>query len=260
MEYAVVCTVAVLVSGLTLVSGFGLGTVLMPAFALFFPVPVAIAATAVVHLATNVFKVLLVGRMADWGVVARFALPGAAAAVLGASLLGVVAGVAPVASYELAGHELEVTAVGLVVGVLIVAFAVLELVPAVSRLQIERRYLPVGGIVSGFFGGLSGNQGALRATFLIKAGLDTQAYVGTSTVSAVVVDVARLAVYGIAFLSADVAEVAQIWPLVAAACLAAFLGAVLGARVVQKVTLRTLHLVVAVMLIGVGTGLALGLL
>ena len=38
MEYLVVCTVALVVSGLTLFSGFGLGTVLMPALALFFPV------------------------------------------------------------------------------------------------------------------------------------------------------------------------------------------------------------------------------
>lgn len=35
MEYIVVCLLAVLVSALTLFSGFGLGTVLMPAFALF---------------------------------------------------------------------------------------------------------------------------------------------------------------------------------------------------------------------------------
>jgi uncharacterized membrane protein YfcA len=74
MDYIVVCTVALLVSILTLFSGFGLGTVLMPAFALFFPVPVAIAATAVVHLANNIFKVFLVGRKADWGVVVRLAL------------------------------------------------------------------------------------------------------------------------------------------------------------------------------------------
>ena len=49
--------------------------VLMPAFALFFPVPVAVAATAVVHLANNLFKVALVGRKADWAVVLRFAIP-----------------------------------------------------------------------------------------------------------------------------------------------------------------------------------------
>jgi uncharacterized membrane protein YfcA len=42
VDYLVVCFVALLVSALTLFSGFGLGTVLMPAFALFFPVPVAV--------------------------------------------------------------------------------------------------------------------------------------------------------------------------------------------------------------------------
>ncbi len=61
MDYIVVCLVAVLVSVLTVFSGFGLGTALMPVFALFFPVPVAIAATAAVHLANNIFKVF-VGR------------------------------------------------------------------------------------------------------------------------------------------------------------------------------------------------------
>lgn len=56
MDYLIISAVAFVVSGVTLFSGFGLGTVLMPTFALFFPLPVAIAATAVVHLANNVFK------------------------------------------------------------------------------------------------------------------------------------------------------------------------------------------------------------
>jgi hypothetical protein len=51
MSYLIICVVAFAVSGLTLFSGFGLGTLLMPAFALFFPV--AVAATAVVHLANE---------------------------------------------------------------------------------------------------------------------------------------------------------------------------------------------------------------
>ena len=65
MEYAVICTVAIVVSALTLFSGFGLGTLLMPAFALFFPINVAVAATAVVHLVNNLFKLLLVGKHAE---------------------------------------------------------------------------------------------------------------------------------------------------------------------------------------------------
>lgn len=81
MEYIVISVAALFVSLLTLFSGFGLGTVLMPAFALFFPIPVAIAATAVVHLANNIFKVVLTGRHADWGVVIRFAVTAALAAI-----------------------------------------------------------------------------------------------------------------------------------------------------------------------------------
>lgn len=44
LKYVLITLIALVVSGLTLFSGFGLGTVLMPAFAVFFPVPTAIAA------------------------------------------------------------------------------------------------------------------------------------------------------------------------------------------------------------------------
>jgi hypothetical protein len=41
VEYLVVPAVALVISGITLLSGFGLGTVLMPTLALFFPAPAA---------------------------------------------------------------------------------------------------------------------------------------------------------------------------------------------------------------------------
>src|SRR3989344_8732099 len=79
MELALIGIVALLTAGVTLFSGFGLGTILMPVFALFFPVPLAIAATAVVHLANNIFKFGLMAKQADWPVVARFGVPAALA-------------------------------------------------------------------------------------------------------------------------------------------------------------------------------------
>ena len=57
LSYAVIGTAAFAVSALTLFSGFGLGTLLMPVFALFFSIPVAVGSTAVVHGANNLFKV-----------------------------------------------------------------------------------------------------------------------------------------------------------------------------------------------------------
>jgi uncharacterized membrane protein YfcA len=260
MEYLVVCTVAVFVSGLTLFSGFGLGTVLMPAFALFFPVPVAIAATALVHLANNIFKVALVGRYADWAVIRRFAVPAACAALFGAALLQVFAQAAPLYEYRIGGQLHAVTAVKLVIGCIIVVFACLELAPATGALAFDRRYLVHGGLLSGFFGGLSGNQGALRSAFLIKAGLRKEAFVGTGTVSAVMVDIARLLVYGIALYRARITEVGDIWHLVAAATAAAFIGAYIGKRMIDKITMRGIQILVGGMLIVVGAGMAAGLL
>ncbi|MGA2225011.1 MAG: hypothetical protein ABSH41_11265 [Syntrophobacteraceae bacterium] len=75
MIYFVVCLAALFTSGLTLFSGFGLGTILMPVFAIFFPVEVAIALTAIVHFLNNLFKLMLVGKYTDKGVVLRFGIP-----------------------------------------------------------------------------------------------------------------------------------------------------------------------------------------
>lgn len=101
MGYVIICTVAFFVSMLTLLSGFGLGAVLMPAFALFFPVPVA--APAVVHSANNISKVGLVGRAANKDVVLHIALPVVLAALLGAALLGLFAQIPPLLTSVLAG-------------------------------------------------------------------------------------------------------------------------------------------------------------
>ena len=260
MEYVVVCVVALVVSALTLFSGFGLGTLLMPAFALFFPLPVAVAATAVVHLANNLFKVVLLGRKADWGVVVRFGVPATLSALLGAAVLGLAAGLEPLASYQLNGRVYEVTAVKLVIGAIIVGFALLDLLPRFSRLSFDRKYLPLGGVLSGFFGGLSGNQGALRSAFLIRAGLDKEAFIGTGTVAAVMVDAARLLVYGASFYVVGAVTGGDVGGLVVAATLSAFAGAFLGKRLIGKVTLRSVQLIVGAMLVVVGLGLMAGLL
>ncbi len=92
MEYIVISAVALLVAALTLFSGFGLGTLLMPVMAIFFPVEIAVAATAIVHLANNIFKGILMGKHADIKVLIRFAIPAVIAAFPGALLLTVLSG------------------------------------------------------------------------------------------------------------------------------------------------------------------------
>ena len=259
MEYFVVCLAALMASGLTLFSGFGLGTVLMPVLAMFFPVPVAVGATAIVHLANNLFKLLLVGRSANKSIIVRFGIPAVIAALLGASLLTYVSSVPVIASYRLGGHVHEITIVKLVIGSLIVFFSYLELMPVFARISVDQKYMAVGGILSGFFGGLSGNQGALRSVFLIKAGLKKEEFIGTNVVLAVMVDFGRLTVYGIGLYSVHSTVLADSGGLVLAATISAFAGAFFGKEILKKVTLRAVQIVVGTMLVLLGIALSIGL-
>jgi len=258
--YPVVCLTAFVVAGLTLFSGFGLGDVLMPVLAIFFPVEVAVAATAVVHLANNIFKLLLVGKWIDYKVAGLFAVPAALTAMCGARLLGLVAERQPIARYHLAGHECVVSELKLLIAVLIVSFTMLEFLPWMKRAHPGRTWIVFGGALSGFFGGLSGNQGALRAAVLVRIGLPKEVLIGTMVASAIVVDVARLSVYGTTFLSRALGELQAGGGvrLVVTATLCAFVGSFVGARLVTKVTLRAVHTVVAVMLLLLAVALATG--
>jgi uncharacterized membrane protein YfcA len=147
MTYLIICTVALLASALTFFSGFGLGTLLLPAFALFFPLEQAVALTAVVHFLNGLFKLALTGRHADGGVVLRFGLPAIALSFLGAWGLVWLSGVEPVFSYQAFGRAVAVTPVKLVVGILLLLFASLELLPRFRGLSFGPQYMPLGGSV-----------------------------------------------------------------------------------------------------------------
>ena len=261
MEYIIVSLAALVVAALTLFSGFGLGTLLMPVFAIFFPIELAVAATAVVHLANNIFKIILVGKRANLRVVALFAIPASLAAMLGAYLLVYVQNIDIIYSYNLGAHVMSTTPVKIVIGVLVVFFGLLELLPFFKRIQLPKKMVPVGGILSGFFGGLSGHQGALRTAFLIRLGMPKEVYVGTIVVSAVIVDIFRLAVYGITFYSmhTSILNGSDVKAMIIAGIVAAFVGSFIGSRLLKKITLNVINKIVGIMLLALGSALALGI-
>jgi hypothetical protein len=251
-----ICVVALGASALTFFSGFGLGTLLLPAFALFYPVEIAVASTAVVHFLNGLFKLALVGHAADRPVVLRFGFPAIAAAFLGAWLLLRLSHVPALATYNIGRIEATVLPTKLVIGVILLAITALELSPRFAALTVPPKYLPLGGALSGFFGGLSGMQGALRSAFLIRAGLSKEAFIGTSVMVATLIDISRLGVYSRALT--EQRDRLQ-YGLLGAAVLSAFVGAFLGNRLLKKLTLRTLQLIVGVMLAAVAIALVLGI-
>lgn len=249
--YLAVACAALFAAGLTLYSGFGLGTLLLPVFALFYPVEVAVVATAVVHGANNVFKVSLVGRYADWQVFLKFGLPAIVFAALGALSLGALAGLRAEFDWVLGALSGSTTPLKALMGGLIFLFALFELLPRLKNIRFDRRYLPLGGVLSGFFGGLSGHQGALRSAFLVKTGLGTEVFVGTNAVIGLSVDVVRIATYLVllAWVGGKIEMPAGSVPLVVTGILAAFTGVLIGKRYLHKVKMDWVQILTGTLLL-----------
>jgi uncharacterized protein len=257
MEIVILCFAALITSLLTFFSGFGLGTILTPVFAIFFPMEIAIALTGVVHFLNNIFKLVLVGLKADKSVAITFGIPAFFSALVGAFLLVKLSDLEPWYSYTIADREFIITPVKLIVALLLIFFALLEVVPSLKKIQFGKNLLFVGGLLSGFFGGLSGNQGALRSAFLIKAQLNKEAFIATGVVIACIIDFSRLGVYFTRFSESGLHENLT---LVIAATLSAFIGAFAGSRLLKKVTMKSVQIIITVMLIILSIALGLGLI
>lgn len=246
IEYATICLFSLIGSGLTFFSGFGLGTILVPVFAVFFPLEIAISLTAIVHFLNNLFKLFLVGKNTDRSIVIRFGIPAIIFAFIGAYLLTVISNVEPLVSYTVLNKSADITWVKLIIGLLLSFFALVDLIPTLSKLNFNQKYIPIGGALSGFFGGLSGNQGALRSAFLIRANLSKEQFIATGVVIAVLIDLSRLTIY-----SADISKHHHElnYSLLICATLSAFMGAYLGNRLLKKITIKFLQNFVAILLL-----------
>jgi uncharacterized membrane protein YfcA len=158
--------VAFLASILTFFSGFGLGTLLMAAMIWYYPPELAIALTGFVHFVNSALKSAL-NRSVNWKVVLVFGLPSLLAAVIGSVFLTMLSNNALVL-FDLTETELTrpVSLLTFIIGFFMMSFSILEL-----TLKGKSSSLPLwlGGVLSGFMGGLSGHQGALRSVFLMNS-------------------------------------------------------------------------------------------
>lgn len=255
MEIAIAIA-AFAASMLTLFSGFGLGTILTPVFGLFFPLPLAVALTGIVHLLNNFFKLALLGKNASKPMVLRFGIPSVVGGFVGATALAYLSGLPVLFEWECCERSMQVSLLKICIASLMVAFALMEMVPWLKKLNISSKYMTYGGLLSGFFGGLSGHQGALRSAFLVNSGLSKEAFVATGVVIACMVDSIRLPVYFSRFAEGAVLEK---WPLLLLATLCAFAGAYLGTRYLKKTTLGAVQKLTAVMILVIALLLATGI-
>jgi len=242
---------------LTFFSGFGLGTILTPVMMIFFPTEVAIAFTGLVHFSNNIFKFFLVGKNIDKKVLIRFGLPSIIAALIGAYLLILIDSDIVIFSYYFFDKKIDVILVKFLISILLIIFAIIDLIPQVNNLHFDKKYLPLGGFLSGFFGGLSGNQGALRSAFLVKHGLEKSVFVATTVAISSLVDITRLSVYSTNFMNLNYSDFYQLGFF---SVVSAVAGSLIGNKLLKKVTIEQIKKLVALLLILLGISLLIGIL
>jgi len=256
MDIFIISITALSASLLTFFSGFGLGTMLTPVFYLLYgDLILAIMMTAIVHFVNNVFKFILMNKSINWPIALKFGGIAIPAAMLGAYLISNMEETV-IFTYSFAGYPKEIFLSNLLFGLVLIIFALVELIPKWGFL-FARASVLFGGLLSGFFGGLSGHQGALRTAFLIKFQLEKEVFIATGIVIALVVDIVRTPFY---FIDQKATLIWDDWLLIIIAISAAIVGAILGKLLLKKIKLKTLNLTVGIAMLIFGLLLAGGIL
>ena len=226
-EYLILALLSFFAGGMTLFTGFGLSTILLPVFVIFFPAAIAVPSTAIVHFLNNFYKLFIYFKKINLKVLIRFGVPALLASIAGAFLLK-----------KLSSNERDLE---IILGILIISISFLEMVPAIRNLKIGIKWAPVGGIISGFFGGFSGHQGLFRSAFLIKSGLNKNSFIATGVGIAVLVDITRLSVYGSTIFTTSIISTDGFWLPVIISTTSALFGVSLATDLVKKMTIGVIR-------------------
>ena len=252
--FLLISVVSFSASILTFFSGFGLGTLLLPVFSLFMPVELAVLATAIVHILNNALKFVLIRNFIDKAVLLSFGISAVIGAFFGAMIQKNIGGSHILYELELLDTTNRVELLSFVIGILMLVFAVLDLIPILKKISFGKGQFTIGGFLSGFFGGLSGHQGALRAAFLAKSNLKAEVFISTSVCLSLLIDATRIPVY----LSSNI-RFQDHWLMIAPACIFAFLGSYFGKKLFTKKKVQNIRVFVAVFLFLMGSAMVLGL-
>jgi len=238
LQYASLIAITLLTSVITLFTGFGVGTIMMPVMALFFDVKVAIFLAAIVHFFNNISRILLYRRDLRRDILRRFGVVSIAGAFIG----------------SFAQLTIQSAWLKIGVGIFLSLFALVSLLPVSIRWKFPPTVDVAGGFLSGLIGGLIGNQGAIRSLYLLNYRLDKQELIASAAMIAVVIDATRIPVYAIS----NFGYLRENLTLMLLVILASIAGTVLGGRILPKVSYEFFRRIILVAVLGLVIMMAAG--
>jgi uncharacterized membrane protein YfcA len=226
--YVVVVAGGIAAGAVASVAGFGIGSLLTPIFVTQVATQVAVAAVSIPHVVGTAARFWLLRRQVDRHLLVRFGLTSAAGGLTGALL------------------QARTSSAGLTIlfGTLLLFVAASELTGLSKRMRFRGVAAWIAGALSGLLGGLVGNQGGIRSAAMLGVDVPRQAFVGTATAVALIVDGARLPVY----LATTGDELLALWRTIAFATIGVVCGTLFGHRVLMRIPEQKFRPTVAVLL------------
>jgi uncharacterized membrane protein YfcA len=227
-----VLVVAVLAGGVAGISGFGIGSLLTPVLAVRFGTKLAVAIVSVPHLVATAARFLKLREHLDRRVFLNFGTLSAIGGLLGALL----------------NAHANSPALTVVFGCLLIFAGSSGLSGWADRMRFERGTAWAAGALSGFFGGLVGNQGGIRSAALLGFNIRKEAVVATATAIALIVDGARMPVY---FL-VEWDGLLSAWPVMLVATGGVLLGTFWGVHVLHRIPERSFRKLLSLLILALG--------
>lgn len=230
-------TTAFIAAVLTLMTGFGLGTILTPVFLIFYDVKLAILIVAVVHLANNLLKLSLFRTHISLDILKRFGVLTLIGAFIGAFFQG----------------RMDSSLVKILLGVILIFLGLKEATGFGDKIRLPQKIDFIGGFLSGLLGGFVGNQGAIRSAYMLNYNIPKETFVATAAIIASVVDVTRIPVY----IFSNREALTDNLPILLLTTASAFAGTFAGNKFLKKISLKVFKTYVAAMIIIIGILLAM---
>lgn len=228
--------VSILAGAVAAVSGFGIGSVLTPFLLLRLPAADAVALVALPHAWATGLRFYRLRQDVHGPTFRQFGIASALGGLVGALIQGHVTG----------------SWLTIVLAVLLLVAGAGELLRAPVPLPDGPAWKLIGGILSGLFGGLVGNQGGIRAAALLQFGLTPRQVVATATATALLVDAARVPVY----LFRESAAITTHLPMMLWMAAGATIGTWIGVPILGQLTSATYRRMVGALLIALAIFLA----
>ena len=160
-------------------AGFGSSTIFLPIALFFFNFRTALILVAIFHMSGNIGRITFFRHGLNRELLIRFGVPSVILTVIGALLVS----------------HISQSVLKLILGTFLLLYVALSISRPGMSVKPTVRNTIFGGSVSGFFAGLIGTGGALRASFLTSYNLEKSVYISTAAAISLAVDICRIHVY-----------------------------------------------------------------